>query len=214
MVKQLILFLSIPFISFAEGIEIVYEIEFEHNNKIHVGYITGGYSSIEIDSTFFYDDKQFELSVKNWDRNIKELEVYSELIDWTSVMQVAIFPVQPFEIGGEVSVYPTNEIKKLHLIKIWKRSDYHIKVFSPITIRDTSWYDNSFIISKPVGDDAGCRLELYSFEKHSNNQELIKKFKQVYLNPKVNNPIYYNYRKRILELLYLQKVIVIELCGC
>ena len=214
MTRWILLYLCLPILSFAEGIEIIYQIEFKCNGEYHQGYITGGYSSPSIDSTYLFDDEQFEKAIRSCNRFQLELEVYSVLKDWTVVKEKASFPMQPFEMGDKLMTYPIKDVNNLHLVKIWKRSDYHIKVLSPINSTDSKWYGNSYQISKPIGDDVGCRLEVFSFENHPENKTLIKKFTELYLNPKENDAIYYNYRKRLLELLYLNKVVIVELCGC
>jgi hypothetical protein len=202
-----------PLVFFADQAEVVYQINYTIDNQLKTGFIMGAFQGHSTDSLFLQSPIEFEKNIKSYDRYKNQIEIYAEIIDLTSIKNNAAFPIHKFKMGNEMVTINTNKITHMKLTKIWIKSAYHIKVLSQVFYKDTTWYNDIHKLTYPIGDEVGCRLHVYQFDSSLNNKELIDEFTETYMNP-TSSASYYNYRKRLLQILYLNKVVIVELCGC
>ncbi len=209
----ILLFFIIPLLHFAEGAEIVYEIQYKTNGSIKTGYIFGGFTDSNTDSIYKNHPKEFQEHMLSHGTYEDTISIHLVLHDLTDIQAKAAFPIHSFQLGSEVIHIPSNQITFMKLIKTWIKSDYHIEMLSEYRQEDTLWFNNKHNIYYPVGVEIGCRINAYEFDSSKNNKVLLKQFGIEYLK-KVTTPSDYQYRKRLIQLLYQNKVIIIELCGC
>lgn len=215
--KKILTILALLLLSsytFAIGGVWVLEIEYSVNGKGQIGYIvdedwTEGFE------TFIGKDSLFNIKFRRKFENSDSLKVYEKIIDQEKLSEIADFPMHPFFLVEKSKKYVLlDEIERVSLIKVWKKIDYTVNVLTKITIADTSWIKENNSKEYPIGDDVGCRLEVYNFGDGKSYKLLLSEFSNLYLK---KEKLTLEERKRYNELLKKLKefkVIVVELCGC
>ncbi|MCB9197875.1 MAG: hypothetical protein H6600_05400 [Flavobacteriales bacterium] len=141
---------------------------------------------------------------------IDSIKFYSNLTDRTLLKTKANFPMHEFEVDREnFHCFALKDLQISSIGKVYSRIDYEIHVLSPIELSDTSWIgqDNQRVFYE--GEDIGCRLEVYEYDKYeSMTVKLIELLVGYYRNAQLSHV------NNLVKILYRRNVIVVELCGC
>lgn len=151
--------------------------------------------------------KQFYLN--HADLEDDSITVYTDLIDQSHFSKAATFPIHPFEINPTHFVrFEINELEINNIGKLYVRDDYHIKMLTPLFDSDTTWIYDKPIKSLPLGDEVGCRLEIYEFTASPSNRSYIDRLVSLYLIDDKKR------MEKLLQIMNSLHIIVVELCGC
>jgi len=217
--KKLIVIIIIFFSGFnaaAIGGEYVLQIQYLLNGKQTSGFIYVDYWDIEVDlEQTKLTDKAFDSLFRKLFIDYEEVTVYSELIDHELLSETASFPMHPFEINNNsAQKIKVAKIKNVRFVRIWKRIAYGIDVLTKLQLKDTSWISGKSNTTYPVGQDVGCRLEVYNFGNQEIPEKLIKQLILEYSNMDGMDANQKQKNRTVLADLKKRKIVVVEMCGC
>ncbi len=202
---SVIIALAFSNLSFSIGGIWLQEVFFLHNNSKYHGYVICDHwiqSHTALKSSFLEVYKMHNAKVDS-------LTIYFDVTDWSNIKENATFPMHQFSVNqANFSRFSFDDIKLSATGKLLSNIDYHIEVLSPICEEDISWYDDKSEVYYPVGEEVGCRLEVYMFHESAHTSHLIQELGKLYLGEEPDK------LQLLTRSLYRRKVVVVELCGC
>lgn len=161
------------------------------------------------------NDSLFAIELQKQLGNSGPVIVFDEIIDQEEIASIAAFPMSPFHVvAGSKSTLRLEDISKPSLTRIWKKDDYVVNVLTALTLSDTTWISDSASKELPLGEEVGCRLEVYSFDASKDVHTLMQEFTGIYSKKESDRTLYDAKSRMILQNLKANKVVVVELCGC
>jgi len=209
----------IPFSQYTHGGGGVWvaEISYDLHGSRETGYLVADIW-IESDPELLLNDTLFQSELLSRYVPSDTLVIYRQLIDQEFLAGIALFPMHPFTLNTfTASRVCVDDIHSVSMNKVWKRIDYGIRVLSDISLSDSSWIADRSILEPvihPVGDDAGCRLEVYDFNPVYDPTEEIEVLSHLYRPYRLLDK---DLAKRCQDTIYRLKqkrIVVVELCGC
>ena len=206
-----------PWSAYGGGGIWVAEISYDHEGHRHTGYVLADIW-VENDPDLLVNDSLFDAKIRHLHTSSDTLMIYRHLTDREQLAGKALFPMHPFLLNRDsVSFLCISDIGHMSLNRIWKRNDYDIRVLSEISLSDSSWVSDKELLEPiiyPVGEEVGCRLEVYdfnpSFDPSHEMNEITRLYNQGY-------PVTGVEEIRLQEIIHMLKekrIIVVELCGC
>ena len=198
----------------ADGLEQFMEMTFVLNGERKTAFIPC-YFSPEEEKKFLEDRLAFEEYFSSRFSKEDIIEYNNSIIDYALYGQCTKVPLPAFAFSkSSKRELPRSFFLKVELIQIWNRSDYFSQILTPLSPEDTAWLKKEFSKILPVGEDVGCRLEIYQFKRSLDITEEIKILTKDYSTENgymKSTPFYV--KEAILEL-KRKKALVIERCGC
>lgn len=199
---------------FAEGLEQFMEFTFILNGERKTAFISCHISPDE-EKTFVENQLAFEEYFLSRFGKEDIVEYNNSIIDYSHYARYTKVPLPAFAFSkSSKRELPRSFFLKVELIRIWNRSDYFSQILTPLSPEDTAWLKKEFSKILPVGEDVGCRLEIYQFKRSLELTEEINILSKEYSSENgymKSTPFYV--KEAILEL-KRKKALVIERCGC
>lgn len=210
--------LSVIFLTntaFSMGGECIMEIIFEYNGDRFHGYLPTEYWGQNLDSSYYGSDK-FQAVFEKYYYSLDEITIYGEIKDQEILAKNASFSMHSYEIlHGSAKTFNPKQMKDVILFDSWCRIAYGIEVLTPLVLADTSWISKEiYHKSYPIGNEIGCRLEVYHFTKNTDVQSQLNKLAELYEQSQGEGLPQTREVYAILKELKKKKVVVLELCGC
>lgn len=201
--------------AFALGGVWVLEIQYELNGESRHGFVLADYWADDYER-FISAGTAFTPEFQNAFMGYDSIAIYDQIIDREVIARTAVFPIHSFELVQESQkLYSPSDIQQVELIKIWRRNDYVINVLTNISLADTAWIGGAADVVYPIGQDVGCRLEVYHFSEKSESTTLLQEFATLYKLESDSLTLKQRERKtQLLEKLKQLQVVIVELCGC
>lgn len=213
LVLTLLLF---PLISSAMGGVWVLEIDYELNGRRAHGFIRADYWANDFQD-LVRKDAAFQKSFHQYYGETGAVMVYERMDDREEIALKATFPMHPFVLdeGSKFGIM-IEDMSNISLRKVWVKDDYLIEVLTALVPADTTWIGGDAEITYPLGEDVGCRLEVYNFGESPVDALTLEAMIQAYQEPgpEDQNLIGVSSLGLLLTRLQKQKVVVVELCGC
>lgn len=215
--KNILLFVGLFLTSstlLADGLEQYMEISFLLNGERKTAFIPCNISAEE-EITFIENRLAFEEYFSNKFNREDIIEYNNSIIDYGLYRNYTKVPLPAFAFSkSSKRELPRSFFLKVELIQIWSRSDYFSQILTPLSPEDTAWLKKEFSKILTVGEDVGCRLEIYQFKRSLDITEEINILTKEYSaeNGYMKSTPFY-VKEAILEL-KRKKVLVIERCGC
>lgn len=177
-------------------------------------YIPADYWARDYDQSYFDDPQKFTADFHARYDHYEQFQIFSSIEDRTDFARHVQFPMHDFDYDSESAflIHP-KEVICIKLNKVWLRGDYHIVVLSELNMSDTTWLSQAYIESFPAGDDVGCRLMVCDFGQ-SDSANLVGELTSLFSTERGFRNETKARRRQILNKLYRNRIVVIEMCGC
>lgn len=194
----------------------VLEIDYQYNDHRAHGFVRADSWAMDLDQLVRKDADFQQAFYENY-RTSGPLMVYEHIIDREDLALAATFPMHAFRLVEESATGILIEnMSGLSLRKVWVRDNYLIEVETALDDGDIDWIGGKAKLSYPLGDEMGCRLEVYNFGTEEVDDVTMEALIEAYhaqSNEKGGFLTVTTY-SQILAQLKQQKIVVVELCGC
>jgi len=213
--KKLILLLVLFPITLAQAYADIHalQVEFRENGVPTTVYFIVGYWGQEDLSNYIGNREEFRAAFFENHRTTDSIQCYTRIIDHQYIANAAKFPMHSFEIDDSSlrTVHP-NQLNTMKLVHAWYANEYWINVLTPIMHSDADWIGGKAKTTYPVGNEVGCRLEVYHFTK-TDSEKWEKEMAALYLLETRTKEQEKRFQM-LFELLKRHRVVVVEMCGC
>ena len=226
--KKILVLIStiVPLFACADGRDWAIEITYHTSDGQHTGFLSSQYWVKDCEERFLPFDTTlieaegvpartaFEHEFFSRYGAQEAIYIYDRIIDRFAYSRNSKLPIPPWSFdetsGHAVELAAMHSIR---LVRVLVKTDYFMDVHSPLEPADTTWIGGASKVYYPVGQEVGCRLEIYSFSDQP-VEALIDEYGALYLRREKLSPFELKRYNSVLLQLKAARVIVIELCGC